>query len=147
MLLARQAMRARRRITRRTTKQRMIDTRKLLKKLRLLAKEVRSHRSPDKSQNQHYVLCVQGMKPKPFCTTLPPAPDHHPRCVPLVTQWEKAFGLCQGTRLLHPLLTGGGAEGAGQWPCHHTLHEGTASQLCDIFIKNALHSFQSNSKC
>uniref|UniRef100_A0A4W6CNI3 Fer-1 like family member 4 n=1 Tax=Lates calcarifer TaxID=8187 RepID=A0A4W6CNI3_LATCA len=39
VLLARQAVRARRRITRRTAKQRLIDSRKLLKKLRLLAKE------------------------------------------------------------------------------------------------------------
>ncbi|XP_070695599.1 fer-1-like protein 4 [Pempheris klunzingeri] len=39
VLLARQAVRARRRITRRTAKQRLMDTRKLLKKLRLLAKE------------------------------------------------------------------------------------------------------------
>ncbi|XP_034440467.1 fer-1-like protein 4 [Hippoglossus hippoglossus] len=39
VLLARQAVRARRRITRRLAKQRLMDTRKLLKKLRLLAKE------------------------------------------------------------------------------------------------------------
>uniref|UniRef100_A0A3B4VIG5 Fer-1-like protein 4 n=1 Tax=Seriola dumerili TaxID=41447 RepID=A0A3B4VIG5_SERDU len=39
VLLARQAVRARRRITRRTAKQRLMDSRKLLKKLRLLAKE------------------------------------------------------------------------------------------------------------
>nr|XP_019952111.1 PREDICTED: fer-1-like protein 4 [Paralichthys olivaceus] len=39
VLLARQAVRARRRITRRLVKQRLMDTRKLLKKLRLLAKE------------------------------------------------------------------------------------------------------------
>ncbi|KAM7422017.1 hypothetical protein PAMA_010208 [Pampus argenteus] len=39
VLVARQAVRARRRITRRTAKQRLIDIRKLLKKLRLLAKE------------------------------------------------------------------------------------------------------------
>ncbi|KAF0034740.1 hypothetical protein F2P81_012498 [Scophthalmus maximus] len=39
VLLARQAVRAKRRITRRTAKQRLMDARKLLKKLRLLAKE------------------------------------------------------------------------------------------------------------
>ncbi|XP_029357924.1 fer-1-like protein 4 [Echeneis naucrates] len=39
VLLARQAVRARRRITRRTAKQRLMDGRKFLKKLRLLAKE------------------------------------------------------------------------------------------------------------
>ncbi|XP_038552062.1 fer-1-like protein 4 [Micropterus salmoides] len=39
VLLARQALRARRRITRRTTKQRLMAGRKILKKLRLLAKE------------------------------------------------------------------------------------------------------------
>ncbi|XP_039653756.1 fer-1-like protein 4 [Perca fluviatilis] len=39
VLLARQAVRARRRITRRTAKQKLMDTRKLLRKLRLLAKE------------------------------------------------------------------------------------------------------------
>ncbi|XP_067442564.1 fer-1-like protein 4 [Thunnus thynnus] len=39
VLVARQAVRARRRITRRTAKQRLIDIRKLLKKLRLLGKE------------------------------------------------------------------------------------------------------------
>ncbi|XP_028262078.1 fer-1-like protein 4 [Parambassis ranga] len=39
VLVARQAVRARRRISRRTTKQRLIDSRKLLKKLRLLAAE------------------------------------------------------------------------------------------------------------
>ncbi|XP_039972477.1 fer-1-like protein 4 [Xiphias gladius] len=39
VVLARQAVRARRRITRRTAKQRLMDSRKLLKKLRLLAKE------------------------------------------------------------------------------------------------------------
>ncbi|XP_040889705.1 fer-1-like protein 4 [Toxotes jaculatrix] len=39
VLLARQAVRARRRVTRRTAKQRLMDGRKLLNKLRLLAKE------------------------------------------------------------------------------------------------------------
>ncbi|XP_037622050.1 fer-1-like protein 4 [Sebastes umbrosus] len=39
VFLARQAVRARRRITRRTAKQRTMDSRKLLRKLRLLAKE------------------------------------------------------------------------------------------------------------
>ncbi|XP_034725482.1 fer-1-like protein 4 [Etheostoma cragini] len=39
VLLARQAVRARRRITRRTVKQKLMDSRKLLRKLRLLAKE------------------------------------------------------------------------------------------------------------
>ncbi|XP_051271745.1 fer-1-like protein 4 [Dicentrarchus labrax] len=39
VLLARQAMRARRRVTRRTAKQRLMDSRKFLRKLRLLAKE------------------------------------------------------------------------------------------------------------
>ncbi|KAG8007550.1 Fer-1-like protein 4, partial [Nibea albiflora] len=39
ILLARQAVRAKRRFTRRTAKQRLIDARKILKKLRLLAKE------------------------------------------------------------------------------------------------------------
>ncbi|KAI3369771.1 hypothetical protein L3Q82_024597 [Scortum barcoo] len=39
VLLARQAVKARRRITRRTAKQKLMDSRKLLKKLRLLAKE------------------------------------------------------------------------------------------------------------
>ncbi|XP_044028971.1 fer-1-like protein 4 [Siniperca chuatsi] len=39
VLVARQAVRARRRFTRRTAKQRLMDGRKLLKKLRLLAKE------------------------------------------------------------------------------------------------------------
>lgn len=43
ILVARQAVRARRRITRRTAKQRLIEVRKLLKKIRLLAKEVRGH--------------------------------------------------------------------------------------------------------
>ncbi|KAM9362008.1 fer-1-like protein 4 [Symphorus nematophorus] len=38
-LLARQAVRARRRVTRRTAKQRLMDSRKILKKLRQLAKE------------------------------------------------------------------------------------------------------------
>ncbi|XP_041834380.1 fer-1-like protein 4 [Melanotaenia boesemani] len=42
VLLARQAVRARRRITRKTAKQRLIETRKLLKKLRLLAAEPQS---------------------------------------------------------------------------------------------------------
>lgn len=44
VLLARQAVRARRRVTRRTARQRWMDAKKLLKKLRLLAKEVRVHR-------------------------------------------------------------------------------------------------------
>ena len=44
VFLARQAVRARRKITRRTAKQRLMDSRKILKKLRLLAKEVRGHR-------------------------------------------------------------------------------------------------------
>uniref|UniRef100_A0A8D0AGF7 Fer-1 like family member 4 n=1 Tax=Sander lucioperca TaxID=283035 RepID=A0A8D0AGF7_SANLU len=39
VFLARQAVRTRRRITRRTAKQKLMDTRKLLRKLRLLAKE------------------------------------------------------------------------------------------------------------
>uniref|UniRef100_A0A3Q3GKY8 Fer-1 like family member 4 n=1 Tax=Labrus bergylta TaxID=56723 RepID=A0A3Q3GKY8_9LABR len=39
VLLARQAVKARRRMTRRTAKQRLMDSRKLLKRLRLLAKE------------------------------------------------------------------------------------------------------------
>lgn len=43
IMLARQAVRFRRRVTRKTTKQRLIDSRKLLRTLRLLAKEVRSH--------------------------------------------------------------------------------------------------------
>ncbi|KAK2861740.1 hypothetical protein Q5P01_001273 [Channa striata] len=42
VMVARQAVRARRRITRRTAKQRLIDGRKILKKLRLLAKEPQS---------------------------------------------------------------------------------------------------------
>jgi len=41
VLLARQAVRARRRITRKSVKQRLMDSRKLLKKLHLLAAEVR----------------------------------------------------------------------------------------------------------
>lgn len=43
VLLARQAVRARRRLTRRLAKQRLMDARKLLKRLRRLAKEVRGH--------------------------------------------------------------------------------------------------------
>ena len=43
VFLARQAVRARRRITRRMAKQKLMDTRKLLRKLRLLAKEVSGH--------------------------------------------------------------------------------------------------------
>lgn len=42
ILLARQAVRAKRRFTRRTAKQRLIEGRKILQKLRLLAKEVRN---------------------------------------------------------------------------------------------------------
>lgn len=42
-MVARQAVRARRRITRRTAQQRLVDGRRILKKLRLLAKEVRGH--------------------------------------------------------------------------------------------------------
>ncbi|KAF7642812.1 hypothetical protein LDENG_00250020, partial [Lucifuga dentata] len=42
VLLARQAVRAKRRITRRTAKQQLTDSRKILKKLRLLAKEPQS---------------------------------------------------------------------------------------------------------
>lgn len=44
VMLARQAVRFRRRVTRKTTKQRLIDSRKLLKTLRFLAKEVRNQR-------------------------------------------------------------------------------------------------------
>lgn len=44
IILARQAVRLRRRITRRIVKQRLTDSRKLLRKLRLLAKEVRGHK-------------------------------------------------------------------------------------------------------
>lgn len=44
ILLARQAVRARRRITRRTAKQRLMESKRFLKKLRLLAVEVRVQR-------------------------------------------------------------------------------------------------------
>lgn len=44
VLIARQAVRFRRRVTRRMVKQRLIDSRKFLRTLRLLAKEVRGHR-------------------------------------------------------------------------------------------------------
>ncbi len=60
-------------------------------------------------------------------TTLPQAPDNHPRCVSMVTEWKQAIGLCQDPSPLHLLLFGGGAEGAGLWPSRHPLYEGTYS--------------------
>lgn len=47
----------------------------------------------------------------------------------MVAEWQKATSLCQDPCLLHPVLIGGGAEGAGQWPSHHPLHEGNTSEV------------------
>lgn len=128
-MVARQAIRFRKRVTRRTTKQRLIDSRKLLRSLRLLAKEVRSQwllitdiRMDHKKVSQLCHLFI--------------APDHHPGCFPVVSKWQKTTGLCQDPCLLHTLLIGGGAEGAGQWPNHHTLHEGKSSKgKMTIFVR------------
>lgn len=122
-MVARQALRFRKRVTRRTTKQRLIDSRKLLRTLRLLAKEVRGHKLVIL---RCWLHMLQDSLWHRFLLFI--APDHHPRCVSVASEWQKKIGLCPDSRLLHPLLIGGGAEGAGQWPGHHPLHEGNCSK-------------------
>lgn len=127
VMLARQAVRFRRRVTRKTTKQRLLDSRKLLRTLRLLAKEVRSHRvvTIQSTKTSTIIKClVQSMCDPAPPTIISPAPDYHPRCVSMAAEWKKAIGLCQDPCKLCPLLIGGGAEGARLWQSHHPLHEG-----------------------
>lgn len=122
-------------------KQRLVDGRRILRKLRLLAKEVRGHhRSPGKirSCRMHSMAYVRW--------PLSPAPEYHPRCVSMDSEWTQATGLCQDPRLLRPVLSGGGAEGAGLWPSHYPLHEGNiqsvkSSSMIMLIVLLLLHSF------
>lgn len=67
VMLARQAVRFRRRVTRKTTKQRLIDSRKLLRTLRLLAKEVRSRRVVTIQSTKIIIKCLVRL----MCDPLP----------------------------------------------------------------------------
>lgn len=55
------------------------------------------------------------------------APEYHPRCFHMATEWKQATSLRQDPGLLHPVFIGGGAEGAGLWQSQHSLHEGNHS--------------------
>lgn len=116
-IVARQAVRFRKRVTQRTTKQRLIDSRKLLRSIRRLAKEVRGLRQFITDIKKDYKKVSQ------LCCLFI-APDHHPRRFPVVSKWPQTIGLRQDPCLLHTLLIGGGAKGTGQWSTHHPLHEG-----------------------
>lgn len=107
VLVARQAIRAKRRITRRVIKQRLIDSRRILKKLRLLAKEVRGHTNTT-AVTWRWSVHLTSDPLLPYS-----APEHSPRCVSMVIKWKQAIGLCQDPLLLRAVLIGGGAEGAG----------------------------------
>lgn len=80
VLVARQAVRARRRITRRTARQRLMDAKKLLKKLRLLAKEVRGHRSSQ-------IGCSMFSMPEVWHYSLTPPSPQPQTTIPDVFLW------------------------------------------------------------
>lgn len=72
ILLARQAVRARRRITRRTAKQRLMESKRFLKKLRLLAVEVRVQRV--------WLILTKKMLKITLCTICCKSDIYCPRC-------------------------------------------------------------------
>lgn len=71
-------------------------------------------------------LCVQYVASltSTAYAVLSSAPEYHPRCFHMAIEWKQATSLRQDPGLLHPVLIGGGAEGAGLWQSQHSLHEG-----------------------
>lgn len=103
-MLAKQALRVKKRTTRNTVKDRLADLRNIAKRIRFLAQEVMAKIYP------HVITNRIAVESRITCAVTV-APEHFTRRVSVDDERRQASGLCQDPSALHSLLTSGGRKG------------------------------------